>query len=202
MAFANVSVVVTVVQELRGERVLEALRALSSPRALVVRGGETVRIPGADIVLGDLIVISEGDRIPADAILLDGAELEVDESLLTGESLPVQRRAATTGDRAESSSIVRSGTLAVRGQGLAQVIATGRRSEIGKIGQTLGSVDRDAPRLSQQIRKLVRVVGLVGFITCAAVVLYIGVVRGHWLKGLLAASRSAWRFCQKNSPWS
>jgi Ca2+-transporting ATPase len=69
VAFATMSIVITVVQETRTERVLEALRDLTSPRALVIRGGERKRIAGRDVVRGDLIVLSEGDRVPADAVL-------------------------------------------------------------------------------------------------------------------------------------
>src|SRR4051795_8730550 len=93
VAFATMSIVITVVQETRTERVLEALRDLTSPRALVIRDGERRRIAGRDVVRGDLIVLSEGDRVPADAILLEARELQIDESLLTGESVPVRKRA-------------------------------------------------------------------------------------------------------------
>src|SRR5947209_8307366 len=88
VAFATMSIVITVVQETRTERVLEALRDLTSPRALVIRDGERRRIPGREVVRGDLLVVSEGDRIPADATLTEGRDLQVDESLLTGESVP------------------------------------------------------------------------------------------------------------------
>src|SRR5688572_30913602 len=84
---------ITVVQERKAERALEALRDLSSPRALVVRDRQPVRIAGAEVVRGDALILSEGDRVPADARLAEGAELMVDESLLTGESLPVAKRA-------------------------------------------------------------------------------------------------------------
>lgn len=185
LAFANVSVLVTVVQELRSERVLEALKDLTSPGAQVVRDGRTRRIPGAEVVVGDLMMVSEGDRVPADAVLVAGGDLELDEALLTGESLPVQRRPAAPGGEGASASAVRSGTLVVRGQGWARVVATGPRSEIGRIGQSLRSVERDAPRLSVQIRKLVRIVALVGLVTCASVVLITGLTQGQWLKGAL-----------------
>jgi len=91
VAFATMSIVITVVQETRTERVLEALRDLTSPRALVIRGGERKRIAGRDVVRGDLIVLSEGDRVPADAVLLHCTDLQADESTLTGESVPVRK---------------------------------------------------------------------------------------------------------------
>ena len=94
LVFACLSVVITVVQETRTERVLEALRDLTSPRALVIRDGERLRIAGREVVRGDLIVLSEGDRVPADARLVEAQDLQADESLLTGESAPVRKIAA------------------------------------------------------------------------------------------------------------
>src|SRR4029078_5297163 len=91
VAFATMSIVITVVQETRTERVLEALRDLTSPRALVIRDGQRQRIAGRDVVRGDLIVLSEGDRVPADAVLLQCQDLQADESTLTGESVPVRK---------------------------------------------------------------------------------------------------------------
>ena len=144
VAFATMSIVITVVQETRTERVLEALRDLTSPRALVIRDGERKRIAGRDVVRGDLIVLSEGDRVPADAVLLQCQDLQADESTLTGKSVPVRKVAWD--DRPESGPQrpggddlpqVFSGSLVVRGSGLAEVIAIGPRSEIGKIGQSL-----------------------------------------------------------------
>jgi P-type Ca2+ transporter type 2C len=95
LAFAVMSVVITIVQEARTERVLEALRDLTSPRALVIRDGERKRIAGREVTRGDLVVLAEGDRVPADALLIDGYDLQTDESLLTGESVPVHKRVVT-----------------------------------------------------------------------------------------------------------
>jgi P-type Ca2+ transporter type 2C len=97
LVFASLSVVIVVVQESRSERMLEALRDLTSPRTLVIRDGEHWRIPGREVVRGDIVVIGEGDRVPADGLLLEATDLLVDESLLTGESVPV-RKIATAGD--------------------------------------------------------------------------------------------------------
>src|SRR5215471_18281902 len=91
LAFATLSIVITVVQETRTERVLEALRDLTSPRALVIRDGVRKRIAGREVVRGDLVVLAEGDRIPADAVLVEARDLQADESLLTGESVPVRK---------------------------------------------------------------------------------------------------------------
>jgi len=192
LAFAMVSIVITVVQETRTERVLEALRDLSSPRALVVRDGVRKRIAGREVVRGDLIVLSEGDRIPADAVLLQATDLHTDESLLTGESAPVRKLPrtgtidATTRPGGDDLPFVFSGALVVGGAGIAVVTATGVRSEIGKIGQSLSTLTPEPPRLQAQTRKLVRLFAIAGgSVSVLAVVLY-GLFRGGWLDAVLA----------------
>ncbi len=193
LAFATMSVVITVVQEARTERVLEALRDLTSPRALVIREGARQRIAGQDVVRGDLVVLGEGDRVPADAILRRADDLQADESLLTGESVPVRKVAATIATGAvpgrpggDDLPQVFSGTLVVRGAGIAEVVATGARSEIGRIGQTLGALEAEPPRLQAQMHRVVRVFAVAGgAVSVLAVVLY-GTLRGSWLDALLA----------------
>lgn len=193
LAFASLSVVITVVQESRTERVLEALRELTSPRALVIRDGERKRIAGRDVVRGDLIVLSEGDRVPADAVLVEATGLAADESLLTGESMPVTKT-AHVGDGepkpcrpgGDNLSQVFSGSLVVRGTGVAEVLATGRSSEIGKIGQALSSVQTASPRLQAQIRALVRTFAVFGGAVSIVAVLLYGMLRGGWLEAALA----------------
>lgn len=159
LAFACMSVGITAVQEARTERVLEALRDLTSPRALVVRGGTRLRVAGAEVVRGDVIVLAEGDRVPADARLLQAADLSADESLLTGEAVPVRKAVgaddATARPGGEDQPLVYSGTLIVRGTALADVTATGVRSEIGKIGTSLDQLETGTPHLQRQMRTLV-----------------------------------------------
>ena len=192
LVFANLSIAITVVQETRTERVLDALRDLTSPRALVIRDGERKRIPGREVARGDLIVLSEGDRVPADAAIVECEDLQVDESLLTGESVPVRKVVRANADAGrggrpggEDSPNVFSGSLIVRGAGIAEVIATGAVSEIGKIGQSLSTLETEPPRLQTQMTRLVRMFALVGGgITILAVLLY-GTLRGHWLDALL-----------------
>jgi Ca2+-transporting ATPase len=128
---------ISVVQKQWTERTLEALRDLTSPRALVVRMEGTRRIPAREVVPEDIVVINEGDRVPADGQLVESVVLAVDESLLTGESLPVQKQAVVDRDAIERDgdgiSTVYSGSLVVRGHGIAIVTDTGARTEIGKI---------------------------------------------------------------------
>ena len=194
LAFACLSVGITVVQEARTERVLEALRDLTSPRALVIRGGERLRIAGREVVRGDLIVLSEGDRVPADARLLEAEGLSADESLLTGEAVPVRKQAAISDGTikdvprpgGEDLPMVFSGSLIVRGSAIAEVTATGPASEIGKIGTSLARLEIDTPHLQRQMRKLVIVFATVGAAVSIAVVVLYGLFRGGWLEGVLA----------------
>ena len=193
VAFANFSIVITVIQESRTERVLEALRDLTSPRAMVVRGGERKRIAGRDVVRGDLIVLAEGDRVPADAVLVSSQDLQADESLLTGESVAVRKRTrmadddlATVRPGGDDLPLVFSGSLVVRGTGVATVVATGPRSEIGKIGVSLSGVETEPPRLRNQTRRLVRISAVAGMAASVVAVLLYGFMRGGWLDALLA----------------
>lgn len=192
MVFASLSVVITVVQETRTEKVLEALRDLTSPRALVIRDGERRRIAGRDVVRGDLVLLSEGDRVPADAVLRSSHDLQTDESLLTGESVPVRKVAAAGAIAAaprpggDDLPFVYSGSLVVRGSALSEVTATGVRSEIGRIGLSLRSLETEPPRLQAQTRRLVRVFAMVGGAVSAIAVLLYGTLRGGWLDALLA----------------
>jgi P-type Ca2+ transporter type 2C len=193
LALAMMSVLITVIQESRTERVLDALRDLTSPRALVIRDGERVRIAGREVVRGDLVVLNEGDRVPADAVLVQSSDLQTDESLLTGESVPVRKltgpgSASTTSGRpgGDDLPLVFSGTLIVRGTGIGEVTATGVRSEIGRIGQSLNSLETEPPRLQAQIRRLVRVFLMVGGPVVVLAVLLYGTLRGGWLDAVLA----------------
>lgn len=193
VAFATMSIVITVVQETRTERVLEALRDLTSPRALVIRDGERKRIAGRDVVRGDLVVLSEGDRVPADAVLLQCQDLQADESTLTGESVPVRKVAWDNRSRSgpqrpggDDLPHVFSGSLVVRGSGLAEVTATGTRSEIGRIGLTLVKLETEPPRLQAQTRRAVTLFAVLGGgVSLLAVLLY-GLMRGGWLDAVLA----------------
>ncbi|HEX6297089.1 MAG TPA: cation-translocating P-type ATPase [Burkholderiales bacterium] len=176
---ASIAVVIaiTVGQELKAERALEALRDLSSPRALVLRDGERRRIAGAEVVRGDLLVLAEGDRVSADARLEDAADLELDESLLTGESLPAGKGA---GDG------VFSGTLVVKGQGRAIVTATGARSELGRIGVSLAALDSGKTSLERDTARVVKLVAAFALGLSAAMMAAHYALRGGALESVLA----------------
>jgi P-type Ca2+ transporter type 2C len=193
LTFASMSVLITVIQEVRTERVLEALRDLTSPRALVIRNGERRRIAGREVVCGDLVVLAEGDRVPADAVLLEQHDLHTDESLLTGESIAVRKTARpdgtpSAGQRPGGDDLpyVFSGALVVKGTAIGEVIAIGVHSEIGKIGQSLSTLETEPPRLQAQTRRLVRVFAAVGGVVSVLAVLLYGTMRGGWLDAILA----------------
>lgn len=187
LAFASFSIFITAIQETRTERVLEALRDLTSPRAQVIRDGKPIRIAGREVVEGDLLLVSEGDRVAADARLLEGYDLLADESLLTGESVPVRKTLHSHRDAGTANSAqVFSGTLVVRGHGLVEVTATGARSEIGKIGQSLRAIDMEPPRLRQQTRRIVRFFAILAFAVSLLLIALHGLLRGNWLEAALS----------------
>jgi Ca2+-transporting ATPase len=194
LVFASLSVVITIVQESRSERVLEALRNLASPRALVIRDGERLQIAGREVVRGDVIVITEGDRVAADATLVKSHDLMVDESLLTGESVAVRKSAAISGTSpgvsqavpgGEDLPYVFAGTLVVRGTARALVHATGARSEMGKIGRDLRAIETEQPHLQRQMHWLIRDFAIVGAVAGGLTVLLFGLLRGSWLQAML-----------------
>ncbi|MFZ6030807.1 MAG: cation-translocating P-type ATPase [Chloroflexota bacterium] len=191
MGFVVVIIGITFYQEQKTERALDALRDLSSPRALVIRDGKQQRIAGREVVREDIVLVSEGDRVPADAVLLTGSNVSVDESLLTGESVPVRKK--TWDGRLEMGRpggddrpFIYSGSLVVKGQGVAQVRATGMRTEIGKIGKALQTLQPEDTNLQQQTGVIVRNFALIGLALCVMVVVVFGLTRADWLHGFLA----------------
>jgi Ca2+-transporting ATPase len=184
-------------QESKTEHALEALAELSSPRALVIRDGEQLRIAGREVVKDDLLVMSEGDRVAADAILLSGSNVTTDESLLTGESVPVRKAAHVLGATDAVSAraarpggddlpYVYSGSLVTSGQGVAQVVATGATTEMGRIGAALQTLTVDRTRLQAETDRIVRILAGVAVVLCLVVVVVYGFARGSLIDGLLA----------------
>lgn len=187
----------TLYQEGKTERAIGALRDLTSPRALVLRDGQPQRIAGRDVVRGDILLLAEGDRIAADAVLISGSDMRVDESLLTGEAVPVGKvvdaNPLPAGAGVNSSRpggdhlpFLYSGTLLVNGHGTARVTATGPRSEIGRIGTALETLTSERSPLKKQTAKLVQVLAVIAFTTSLLLVAAYGLIRGDWLAALLA----------------
>src|SRR5512137_859926 len=194
LGFVAVVMGITLYQERKTERALEALRDLSSPRASVVRDGQQKRIAGREVVRGDLLIVREGDRVAADAVLLDATNLSVDESLLTGESVPVRKAPLQDHEQnpgmkrpgGDDSASLFSGTLVVQGQGFAEVQAIGVQTEIGKIGKSLRTVESEETLLQKETGRLVKRLAAWGLGLCVVVVVVYGLTRGNWLNGLLA----------------
>jgi Ca2+-transporting ATPase len=162
LAFVFVIIGITLVQQRKTQRALEALRDLSAPRACVVRDGREQRIAGSEVVRGDWLVLREGDRVPADARLVAG-QLSLDESLLTGESVPVDKGAPAAGagphdDVADAgaSATVFASTVVTRGLAQAVVVATGRATAVGRIGSALAITHEPPSRLQLDSRRIVR----------------------------------------------
>ena len=182
---------ISLYQEGKTEHALEALRDLSSPRALVIRDGERKRIAGREVVRGDFIVLAEGDRVSADAIVLSCSNLSTDESLLTGESLPVRKVTAVGNVEmarpgGDELPFVYSGTLVVQGQGIAQVKAIGAQTEMGKIGKALQKIKPETTPLQQEMNRLVSRLFGIALSLCVAIVVIYGFTTRDWLKGVLA----------------
>lgn len=206
LSFVFVIMGITFYQERKTERSLEALRDLSSPRALVVRDGAQQRIPGREVVRDDLVILKEGDRIPADAVLLSSINLMVDESLLTGESAAVRKAVGPVEKRemgkpgGEDLPYLFSGTLVVRGLGVAEVSRTGLHTEIGKIGSSLRNIETEQTLLWKETRRVVRLIALAGLGLCAIVTLLYGLNTGKWIDSLLAGLTLAMSILPEEMP--
>ncbi len=188
---AAVSVGLVVFQDARSERALAALRQLAEPFVQVMRTGTQHRIPARDLVPGDIVLLAEGERIPADGVLRAGDVLTIDESALTGESVPVvkmpaqQQDPAQAGAHDEDATAIFAGTMLVRGQGLAQVTLTGARTRLGAIGAALtGEVERTP--LQVTTGRLVVRLSIIAVVICLMVAAAYGFLRGDWLAGGLA----------------
>ncbi len=176
MGFLVLIIGITVVQEAKAERALEALKDLSSPRALVLRDGQKLRIPGREVVREEILFINEGDRVPADAVLISGDYIASDESLLTGEAASVDKK---MGD------LLFAGATIVRGQGIASVTAIGSKTEMGKIGKSIQSAETEPTNLEKQTNLLVKRASWIAAGICVLVVVVYALSRGNWLEGAL-----------------
>jgi len=190
LLFVFVVIFITVYQENKTEKALEALRNMSSPRALVIRDGKHRKIAGRELVVGDIVLLHEGDRVPADGIILNANSLKIDESLLTGESMPVNKVAGDEnmdmGSKAEDSPFVYSGTLVVDGQAIFIVKKTGLETEMGKIGKLLGKIKIEKTPLQKEVAKIVKGISAIGLSLCLVVVVSYSITTGKVLDGFLA----------------
>lgn len=173
------------------EKALDALKDLASPRAVVIRDGVEVRIPGREVVKDDIMILHEGDRVPADAVVLSEVNLLADESLLTGESLPVHKTEFSGKEiddvpGGDYKPFVYSGSMIVQGNGIAKVISTGIHTQIGHIGQSLEGVKEEVSKLNREMNSLVKKLTIIGLILCVIVIGVYTFTRGNLLQGFLA----------------
>ncbi len=190
-----VIILITFFQHRKTEKSLEALRQLSSPRALVIRNGQEIRIAGRDVVPGDVMKLHEGDRVPADATLLDSNNLSIDESLLTGEFIPVNKSHENS-----LVNIIYSGTLVVAGSGLAVVTHTGTQTQFGKIGTSLESIEKSSTQLQNEMKKLIRHLFLASLGISIVVVVSFYFTRGNYLESLLNGLASSMALMPEEFP--
>jgi Ca2+-transporting ATPase len=182
---------ISIYQSRRAENALHALKELSAPTVKVIRDGVEKRISSHHLVVGDVILLAEGDRVCADAKLIEAVSLACDESTVTGESAPVDKF---------KDDLVLSGTLTTRGHGKAVVIATGINSQLGKIGKSLLEISTERSRLQKDVDQIVRVIGVLGVITVFLVVTIYGSTRDNWLEGGLAGIAAAMALIPEEFP--
>ncbi len=170
------------IQEYRAERAIEALKQMAAPTATVLRDGEEVEIPARDLVPGDVILLHTGDRVPADARLIEAVNLQVEEAALTGESVPVEKHTREIpnedlpiGDR---KNMVYAGTAVTYGRGRALVVATGMQTEFGKIARMLQDVESTRTPLQQNLDKVGKTLARAAFVV-VAIIVALGLLRGQ-----------------------
>ena len=185
---------ISIYQEHKSENALAALRELSAPTTLVIRDGLESTIPSDELVVGDLVLLSEGDRVPADLRILESGNFAVDESALTGESVQVEKFAES-----EQPSLF-SGTLVVRGWAKAEVAVTGIRTELGKIGRALSELQNTKTPLQIEVGKLIFLLAGIALVAATLVAITFSISRGDWLNGLLAGIATAMAMLPEEFP--
>lgn len=185
LAGAGLTVALVIAQAARSERALAALRDLAEPFATVIRDATQRRIPARDLVTGDILLVSEGERLPADVRFRTGEPIEVDESVLTGESAPVLKTPRPSAE-ANAPADLFAGTVVTRGNGLGEVHATGAATAFGRIGASLAVMTEAATPLQKTARRLTGVLGVVALVVCLLTALAYGVFRGDWVGGALS----------------
>lgn len=194
MGGALATIGLVVIQEARSERALAALRDLSQPHARVIRAGAERLIEARELVPDDIVLVGEGERLPADALLVAGDVLGVDESALTGESAPASKRPLGADQKSdpdrppgdEAGPNLYSGTLVVSGQGVARISRTGPRTALGRIGVSLAGIVQEPTPLQKTAGRLVTWLGVMAIGFCAVVAVAYGLLRGDWVAGTLA----------------
>ena len=169
------------IQEYKTEHTLEALRSMTAPTAKCYRNGKLSEIEASKLVTDDIIELEAGDRVPADCVIIKSSGLFTDESILTGESQAVEKRVGNTSDIDNSlnkQNIVYCGTSAVKGSGRCRVIATGKKTQMGKISEMLTDIEKEMTPLQKRLAELGKIIAIICIIVCIAVFLA-GIIRGE-----------------------
>ena len=176
------AVVLGFLQEYRAERAIEALRQMAAPTATVLREGQEIKIAARDLVPGDVIILHTGDRVPADARMLESVNMQVDEAALTGESVPVEKHTLpllseglAVGDR---KNMIYAGTAVTYGRGRGLVVATAMQTEFGKIAQLLQTVETGKTPLQQNLDKVGTMLARAALVV-VAIIVALGLIRGQ-----------------------
>ena len=191
LCFVFIIMGIEFIQKKKTEKALDALKELASPKALVIRDGEEHRIASRDVVVEDIIVLQEGDRVPADAVILQSTNLLADESLLTGEPVPVRKvewdeKLKCEHPGGDDLPFVFSGSMIVHGNGIAQVTAIGLQTEIGKISNALDDIKELPTRFSKEMSSLVKKITVISIIVSLLLVIAYFITRGNLINGFLA----------------
>lgn len=192
LGFVIFIIIITIYQENKVERALDSLRNLSSPRALVVRNKEIIRIPGREVVYGDVMILSEGDRVAADCIIVASNNLSIDESILTGESVSVRKtntknfKAVMQAPGGDNTFFAYSGTLVVSGRGIAIVKAVGIETEMGKIGSSLKNIINEKTNLEKETSFIVKSVATIAISLSILVTITYLLLRTELVNAILA----------------
>ncbi len=193
LCWVFIIILISLYQHNKTEKSLEALRKLASPRVMVIRDGSQIRIPGREVVPGDLAILHEGDRVPADGFVVQSEYLSVDESLLTGESAPVMKNET-------SENQLYSGTLIVQGKALFKVTHTGLQTQFGKIGVTLKNLTPESTRLQREMKVLILRLFIGGAFISIGVIIAFYITRGALLHAILNGLAAAMALLPEEFP--
>lgn len=189
---------ITFYQYQKTEKALDALKKLSSPRVSVIRDGKEKKIPGREVVPGDMIILNEGDRVGADGIVIHSQNMMIDESLLTGESMVVNKYDFS--EHSDNTGKIYSGTLVTQGKGTALVTETGIYTQFGKIGISLKNIEQDQTQLQKEMKSLIKVLFIIGIGLSILVVLAFYFTKGNFINSLLNGLAAAMAILPEEFP--
>lgn len=197
MSWIIIIIFITFYQHQKTEKALESLRKMSSPRALVIRNGIEIRIAGREVVPEDIVILNEGDRVPADGVIIETMNIAVDESLLTGESIPIQKETSSANP---NNSAVFSGTLIVKGNARMLVHKTGILTKFGQIGKSLESIETKQTNLQKETKKLIRTFFILGALLSIIVIIAFYFTRGDIIQSLVNGIATAMAMLPEEFP--